>query len=257
MDNSERPEDMFINDPAQAEAMKLSSPYVAMFDDYMKKGEGFYKDIPQMGGVPEVSELGGVGGVPEVPNMFKRMEKSRETKHWEQKIRKQGLYNELSQMTPSQLGGMIDRIEKAIENKSIKREPMKKQKAMIKSFSPDLRKALLHKGMSVEDVKHVEKEFRTNLPPEAINIMNSYVDTAVRKGWGGAAIGGALGAAGGPLGIALGAYIGHKLGEAVGRGQISSKQAKVAQQTMLQRSNNELTSQKIIDKALYYFEKVV
>ena len=252
MDNSERPEDMFINDPVQAEAMKLNSPYVAMFDDYMKKGEGFYKDIPQMGGVPEVpgvGEAGGVGGVPEVPNMFKRMEKSREVKHWEQKIRKQGLYNELSQMTPSQLDGMISRIEKAIENKSTKRVVMKKQ--VIKSFSPNLRKALLYKGMSVNEVRQVEKEFRTNLPPEAINIMNSYVDTAVRKGWGGAAIGGALGAgAGGPLGMAIGAYIGHKLGDAVGKGQISSKQAKVAQQALLQRSQNELTSQKIIDRAL-------
>jgi hypothetical protein len=250
MDNSQRPEDMFINDPAQAEAMKLSSPYVAMFDDYMKKGEDFYKDIPQVGQVPEMSGMGQVGGVPEVPNMFKRMEKSREVKHWEQKMRKQALYNELGQMTPSQLEGMINRIEKAMENKATKREPMKKQKAMIKSFSPDLRKALLRKGMSVNEVSHIEKEFKTNLPPEAIAIMNSYVDTAVRKGWGGAAIGGLVGAGGGPLGIALGAYIGHKLGDAVGRGQISSKQAKVAQQALLQRSQNELTSQKIIDKAL-------
>ena len=253
MDNNERPEDMFINDPAQAEAMKLSSPYVAMFDDYMKKGEGFYKDIPQVGQVPEVPGLGGVGGVPEIPNMFKRMEKSREVKHWEQKIRKQGLYNELSHMNASQLDGMINRIEKAIENKSTKRVTMKKQKAMIKSFSPDLRKALLRKGMSIDDVRHVENEFKTNLPPEAINIMNSYVDTAVRKGWGGAAVGGLLGAGGGPLGIAIGAYIGHKLGEAVGRGQISSKQAKVAKEAMLQRSQNELTSQKIIDKALQQY----
>lgn len=253
MDNSERPEDMFINDPAQAEAMKRSSPYVAMFEDYMKKGDGVYKDIPTVGQVPEMSGVGQLGGVPEVPTMFKRMEKSREVKHWEQKLKKEAMQDELSRMDQSQLLNMLTNIEKAIDNKSTKRVNMKKQKAMIKSFSPDLRKALLHKGMSVQDVEHIEKEFKTNLPPEAIDIMNSYVDTAVRKGWGGAAVGGLLGAGGGPLGIALGAYIGHKLGEAVGRGQISSKQAKVAKETMLQRSQNELTSQKIVDKALQQY----
>lgn len=253
MDNSERPEDMFIDDPAQVEAIKRSSPYVAMFDDYMKKGNEVYKDIPTVGQIPEMPGVGQLGGVPEVPTMFKRMEKSREVKHWEQKLKKEAMQDKLSRMDQSQLLNMLTNIEKAIDNKSTKRVNMKKQKAMIKSFSPDLRKALLHKGMSVQDVQHIEKEFKTNLPPEAIDIMNSYVDTAVRKGWGGAAVGGFLGAGGGPLGIALGAYIGHKLGEAVGRGQISSKQAKIAKETMLQRSQNELTSQKIVDKALQQY----
>jgi hypothetical protein len=228
MSNKERPEDLLINDPAAVEAMKMSSPHVAMFDDYMKKGK-VSKSQERYTNEPFIKRID-----------MSQYEEPLAARNLGKQIRNESIRN----MDANQLVDMLDRIEKSID----------RPKLLNKGFSPDLKKALQTKGLSKSDISKMEVEFKTNLPPEAINSLNSFVGNAVQKGWKGAVGGGLVGTAlGGPIGGMLGVYLGDRLGDAVGKGLLSRKQASQVQNQIQQQDPYGAIGKRVYDKLMNDF----
>ena len=60
---------------------------------------------------------------------------------------------------------------------------IKKSSTISKAISPNLRKALVSRGLSEANIKDIEKSIKTNMPQESLLILNKFVDTATSRGW--------------------------------------------------------------------------
>jgi len=60
---------------------------------------------------------------------------------------------------------------------------IKKSSTISKALSPNLRKALIARGLSEISIKDIEKSIKTNMPQESLLILNKFVENAIIKGW--------------------------------------------------------------------------